>query len=843
MGRVFRLFTSLLCLSIFSCALVDAQESPAKTDAPEAYDSFVKGAEVSPGLIGVIRKSGKIYLSIPVAQLGKDLIETSVPSTGLGGFGPAPGEPYVAPARIMRFERVDNNVVMRWPNTTAKVSDNTPEATGVQLALPNSVVAVTPVVAASADSVVISADPFLGDVANLAAAFNAVAGNPGHTYRLDSARTFFTKAKSFPRNTVLRVSQTWTTDAPDTIDIAPDARSIEVNMTYNFILPPQDGYMPRFADPRVGYFEQSLLDFSSDALNPRVAYNDPSASRQIYYLVRWNFMPEDPGRASVAKNPLVFTLNNDVPTAYRATVTKALLQWNNAFRQIGILDAVKVQQQPGDPAFDVDDLRYNMVSWFDSAYSSYGAEALVINDPRTGEEINAGVNFDAFVGLEGHRYRYLIAPARGLPDSTALEQQFAREWIAATALHESGHDLGLQHNFIGSLAYTDKQLQSRSFTSRYGVATSVMEYAPTNLWPKGTPQGDYNQLILGPYDYHAIRFGYEYIANAATPQAELPALNRLASRWSDPRYMFASDEDSFFDNGHAIDPRVQQDDLTNHPLAWERVQLRMLHGIMNSVDKRFPRTGEPYDEARRAFSDPLKYYVEDAVMPAHVIGGEYVSRANAGDPRSTPPLEPVSRAMERDAWNTLETYLFSDSAWHFSPGVLNRLTYTEASPFGNSGNWAYNPPSRHDVPVVEIAAQTQKRVLDELFGPLTLERIDDLSTKYRPGTTMTLTDLFDWTRTGLFGDLQNGAVAKAGVVRRNAQMNFARRLALLWIAPKPGTPEDAQALARLQLEYLAANTARTVHRSFDEQTQAHVEALHAIAVQALEARAALSPPK
>jgi len=70
------------------------------------------------------------------------------------------------------------------------------------------------------------------------------------------------------------------------------------------------------------------------------------------------------------------------------------------------------------------------------------------------------------------------------------------------------------------------------------------------VWPKGTPQGAYNQPVLGPYDYYAIAYGYSYIPNASTPEDELPALNRLASRWSRSDVRFASDEDSFFDRGH-----------------------------------------------------------------------------------------------------------------------------------------------------------------------------------------------------------------------------------------------------------------------------------------------------
>jgi hypothetical protein len=264
---------------------------------------------------------------------------------------------------------------------------------------------------------------------------------------------------------------------------------------------------------------------------------------------------------------------------------------------------------------------------------------------------------------------------------------------------------------------------------------------------------------------------------------------------------------------------------------------------MNAVDRRFPKSGQSYDEARRAFLFPLRYYVRYATMPAHIIGGEYISRANAGDPHAVLPLSPVSRSDEYRAWHALADGLFSDAAWRFSPRVLRSLTYREVSSLGQGGSWVYDPSPRHDVAVVQIAADAQEQVLDELFAPLTLARIADLSTKYAAGSTMTLADLFDWTRAGIFGDMQNGTAAKAGVVRRNAQMNFAKRLARLWTSPAAGTPADAQALARLQLEYLSNDAAKALRgSSSDELTRAHLEALEALAKQALDARATMAAP-
>jgi hypothetical protein len=803
---------------------------------PAAYDAFVKGASVSSGLIPIITKNGDVFLELQTAQLGKDFIETSVPLSGLGGFGPAPGEPYVAPARILRFERYGNKIVLRWPNTYALTAENSPEREGVEQTLPSSIVAVTPVVAQDDSRVVISADPFLGDVADLASSLRfAAAKSPAHAYRIDPTKSFFIATKSFPENDVLRVDQTWVSEEPDFLDNAPDPRNVEVKMTYNLIQAPDDGYMARIADPRVGYFSQPLLNFTTDR----------EMRRDVHYLNRWNFGPRTSAAPVQAANPIVFYLSNDIPQEYRESVRAALLTWNNAFAKIGILNAVKVEQQPSDPSWDSDDIRHNIVRWVDTSDPQYGAEALIISDPRTGEELNVGVNFDAVEGISGRLiYKYVVAPVRGLPDSAAAERAFADNVIRAVILHESGHDLGLQHNFIGHEAYTAAELQSKSFTSKYGIASSVMEYAPVNLWPKGTPQGDYNQLVLGPYDYYAVHYGYGYIAGAQTPQQELPTLERWASRWTDPRYRFASDEDADeFLSGHSVDPRVVQYNLTNHPIAWCATQMKMLHGLMDSVSARFPEQGMPYDQARSAFLAPMRQYSRCAIDFAHSIGGEYLSRAQRGDPGAGAPIRPIPIADERRAWQELSDGLFSDAAWRFNSRVLDTLTYSEFSDLSVSATWAYNPAPTHDVSILSLVQQAQTSALRELYSPARLQRIDEFSLRFPGGATMNLTDLFDWSRGSIFGDLTNGGVARDGLVRRNLQVIYAKMLSGMLTNPMPGTPGDAQGLARVQLEDLQHDAAVGLGRSgLDELTRAHLELLRSIAEQGLTARPIVAGP-
>ncbi|HET9393680.1 MAG TPA: zinc-dependent metalloprotease [Candidatus Rubrimentiphilum sp.] len=815
-----------------AAAMQAAAAAAAQAGQPAPYDVFVRGATVQDGLIPIIHKAGRVYLAIKRSQLGADFIQTAVPSSGLGGLGPAQGEPYVAPARLLRFEKVEDTVVVRWPNTYTITRPNTPEATGVQQSLPSSVIAVVPIAAADDTTVVIPASFLLGDVADFDSSLNFGPPSPG-AYRLDASRSFFSVTKAFPENDVLRVDQTWTSAAPNfsRIDNAPDARSIEVLMTYNFIQAPSDGYVPRIADPRIGYFTQPLVNFSTDQV---------TTGRTVHYIMRWNFGKRTSSAPMHATNPLVMWLSNDIPYQYRTTVRNALLTWNNAFKKIGILDAVQVRQQPNDPSWDPEDIRHNMLRWLNTTSPAFGAEALLVTDPRTGEELNIGVNFDAVEGLAGRTYRYIVAPARGIPDSAAAENQFVQDLIGSVILHESGHNFGLQHNFIGTMAYTPKQMQSKAFTSRYGVSNSVMEYSPVNLWPKGTPQGDYFQTALGPYDYYAIRYGYGYIPGATTPNAELPTLRRWASLWSNPWYRFASDEDNSHQGGHAIDPRVVTYDLTNHPLEWCDVQMKTMHNVMNAVSQRFPAPGHSFDEARQAFTAPLTTYLRCASMPANWIGGEYLSRAAKGDPGANAPLTPVSLADEHAAWTRLADGLFSEAAWHFNPSVLNKLTYSEYGDFVGA-SWAYNPSPRHDVAVTAIINAQQNQVLSELFAPLTLQRIDDLQTKYSPGATMSLTNLFDWSRQGIFGDL-TGGINSAGPIRRNLQIAFAKRLADMWVNPAPGTPADAQALARMQLQQLRQLVAAGLQRGgLSELTRAHLEALGVVAQQALNAQAIIVP--
>jgi len=249
-----------------------------------------------------------------------------------------------------------------------------------------------------------------------------------------------------------------------------------------------------------------------------------------------------------------------------------------------------------------------------------------------------------------------------------------------------------------------------------------------------------------------------------------------------------------------------------------------------------------FEAERQAFGSVARQYARCALMTEHFIGGEYLSRAHSGDPHSGAPLTPVPRAQERRAWQIMNDSLFSDDAWRFSPAMLNRLTYTEWGSF-TGAQWAYNPPDRHDMPVVDIVGAWQTQALNTMFQPLVLQRLRDTAVTAKPGQTMSLTDLFDWAQDSVYSDLRSAKLRSIPVIHRNLQQSYARLLLRLVNAPPDNTPYDAQSLARAKLADLNKDIQAAQKRPLDEMTRAHLSDLSHRIAQGLDARQMLTQPR
>jgi len=880
------LFGVLLAFATAGTAFAANAKSPASSAKPDAaataaaeddsltpYAKFTKDATAQQGLFTIWRqKDGGVALELRPDQFNTDFIELGVPINGIGE-GLFSGLTDLQGCRIIRFVKQDHKVAVLFPTTRFLAQRNTPEAAAVNAGIANSVAGVAKVLSIdpSTGNVVFDASPFLQDLTDVSDFLTDLNGgrelNPMGAYRMDDRQTYFGVTKSFPQNVTLVAHQTFSTANPQYIDLMPDPRNIEVQLQYNIAALPKDNdYMPRLYDDRVGYFVNAHDDFSSDnAL-------DKSAN----YIVRFNVEPSDPTkRVSPAKHPVVYYLSNTIPVRYRAPIRKALLTWNKAFLPLGISDVVQVKDQPNDPNFDPDDIRYNVVRWLAETEGGF-AEAQLLYNPYTGEMIKSGIVIDSDLMRFGKfDYPLLVGPttaddapahlhtrALGGTEYAAGERaqfnygitalsimtgangyyvpdKFANEFLESIVLHESGHDWGLRHNYIGSEAYTAAQLRSPSFTQHNGVATSVMEYSPINIWPKGKGQGEYFQTALGPYDYYVIHWGYARIPGAKTPQDEMPVLRRWASQWSNPQLSWSSDEDTIWNNGMAVDPRNQQWDLSSDNIGWCQTEMRFDHDLIRHVDSRFPRTQGSYEDLQTAFGSLLGQTGRCASIVSRYIGGEYVSRARRGDPHAASPISAIPKSEQVRAFKVLENNLFSADAWNFSPSLLRQAVMQY-----RFDDWDGDFAPRHDIPIESVAERYQRAVIARMFTPITLQRLDDMQYKYGTGKTMDLADLFTWMQSAVYDDVSHPKNGSIPLIRRNLQRNYASLLSQLANTPVTGEPQDAQAMARYELGELHRQLGASLAKNkLDLLTRAHLASLDTDVERALHAQAVIGSVK
>lgn len=831
-------------------------------DEQMPYDRFTEGATSQIGLFTVWRKQGQLYLELAPDQLDKPYLLAPSLAGGLGGgdfFAGLDFDPI-----LLAFHRNGATIYTTEQNPHAAAHPNSPAADAVALSFPQSVMNADPITSIRPGNgdVVFAASAFLTDLVDLTDLLNPQGviafGNPAR-YHLDSRLSYIGQTKAFPNNVDIESDLSMVSFNAGSNDSVPDSRNLFLRMHYSIVELPNDGYRPRYADDRLGYFITARRQFD----------DDETQSSFVRYINRWNIQKSDPrARVSPARNPIVYYLSNDIPVKYRDPIRQALLTWNDAFDAIGITHAVQVRQQPHDPAWDPDDIRYNVVRWVVSPSDAF-AYGPSLADPRTGEIFHANIVIDANLARFGSNEQLdVVDPTRTMTPAQraacalsdcdygfaanrqaawaalALSvdgtpgfgvdppESYVERFLRSIVLHESGHNLGLRHNFAASTVYSHAQLHDLRFTEAHGLTGSVMDYAPVNLSPHGQPQGVYFQTVLGPWDYFSIKYGYELLP-ASSPDGELPALHALASQTSQHDLIYATDEDAEWNDGFASDPRVETFDLSSDPLAYVGDAFAIDHRLLTTMPVRLPLRGRSYADVRRGFLMTLANLFSNAYLTTHYIGGDYFSRAHRGDPGAPQPFLPVSRATERRAFDMLDRDVFDDDALRFSPDLLNRLGDTRFA------HWQSDPNAllRLEFPVEEYVENNQLFLLRQMWQPTVLGRLDAMEARTRtPGTTMSLADLYDWTDEAVWGDLSRSHVSSVPEVHRALQLRYAELLAHIMLHPDFGTPPDAVGLARHHLASLEVKLDAALSRGgYDEATTANFEAVRAIASRALSA--------
>lgn len=823
-----------------------------KIGAPQAYAAFVQKTERQSGLIDLITKDDDVYLDLGPAQFDHPYIVAPVLASGVGS-GAFAGRIYRS--FLIEFKRVGKRVLWIDKNADFTAPANSSAANALAISVTDSVINSSPIAAEdeSKKHVVISAGFFLTDFENVG---HDIGGRQQPTllfgaalpprFSVDGSRSYIERTKALPKNDEILANLAFSGPAGD-VSGAPDGRGVRLRMHYSIVEPPaSDGYLPRIADDRVGYFITARKHFDNDAL----------PSPFVRYIDRWNFN----------NGPIVYYLTNEIPPQYKRAIRGALLEWNAAFAKVGIPNAIEVRDQPADPGWDPDDVRYSTIRWITSDRSAFSAYGPHIADPRTGEILRVEIVIDG-EALRSVKRGYVdqVLPTRvatrnaaGLPiDSTLtlacmdpgacdtfeedsaegaatgtialrafgatpkMTEKYAEDWLHSVVLHESGHNFGLRHNFVSATLYSLAQIHDKRFTQTHGLVGSVMGYTPTNLSPPGRPQGDYFQLRLGPYDEWAIRYGYAKFPNVRRPEDEIVALRGIADESSQRRYNYATDEDA---NGPlAVDPRVATYDLSSDPLAFDANQFAVIDDLSRRLDRVYPRDDRPYYEERQTFTTMLRSYERAALLATKYIGGTYTSRDHRGQLGGVAPFRPVPREQSRRAFGLLAKHVFSSKALHFSPHLLADLGPNH---FLHHGADEIEQP---DFPLEEAVASMQDGVMFGLFSPEAMTRLANERYKVEPGERiMGLDDLFGWMQAAVWDDLTAQAISidplHRALQRRYTNLLVAFTLAPSFVVQTLGYPNDTAPLASYELRRLGGHLASALRSPhLDLATRAHLE--------------------
>lgn len=833
-------------------------KKPAMPEPPKdkPFADIVKDAQVIKGLFTLYRTEEKTFLEILPEQLDKIYLVSMTVDSGIGegGFYAAA----MAGEAPIVFHKQGKNVQLIVKNTRFQ-ADNGPMSRAVARSFSDSILGITKIESLShpeRKSILIDLGAFvLTDLPMLSYDLEATFRIP---YRFDPKNSTFGTLKAFPQNVEIETIAHYATERPPLPPLLPagapppplpppprnlpDVRSMLFHLRYSISERPQTGYRPRLADARVGHFVNTLEDYSDDNRN--------NTARR--YINRWHLVKQDPSAAlSPPKQPIVFWLENTIPVKYRDAIRDGILMWNKAFEKVGFQNAIEVKVQPDDADWDPGDVRYNTIRWF-AGYPDPGfAQGPSRTDPVTGQIYDADIRFSesmtrfsrrevqeqiypaampweyttprAFVApwsvtnssydcdfaagaVKDAEFAFDLLTARGMDPNGAEADKFIQDFLRAIAAHEVGHTLGLRHNFRASTIHSLEQDQDPSVTSREGLTGSVMDYIPTNIAARGGKQGEYHQSTLGPYDYWAIEYAYKPI-DTPTAEGELTELRKIASRAAEPQLAYDTDEDAGFGPGLDMDPVVNRFDLGTDPLKYYAHRVGLAHEIWNNMEQRLEKQGESYQVLRRSFNSALGQTAQSLFLASKYIGGMYHYRSFVGDPGNRLPFEPVAADKQKEALKLITDNLFAPTAFQFKPQLLNKLENERFIDFNNF------TPSRQDVPIHQVVLSLQRQVLDRIFLPTVLNRIQDSEMRVAPpAQPFTMGLLFTEIQDSIWEETKAPGVSlNINSYRRSLQREHLRKM-IGMVLRDAAAPEDARTLARQSLVTLRGQLQRTLAR-------------------------------
>ncbi|MGH9824611.1 MAG: DUF5117 domain-containing protein, partial [Blastocatellia bacterium] len=358
------------------------------------YDKVItKEAKTQAGVFKVHQIKDKVYYEIPAKELGKDFLWVSqIARTTLGvGYG---GQ--FLNDRVVRWERHEDRVFLKSVSYEVVADDRLPISQAVHAANNDTIISAFYIEALGPDGapVIEVTHLFTNEVPEFSPRVRLRARG------FDTSRSFINRVVAYPQNVEVEATQTYT--SPPELPAIPGAGgpapapnrflgagmrpgSATVEMHYSLVKLPENLMKPRLEDKRVGFFSVNQMDYG----------RDEQRAPERRYITRWRLEKKDPtAELSEPVKPIVYYLDPATPKKWRRYLKKGVEDWQVAFEAAGFKNAIICKDAPTreeDPNWSPEDVRYSVIRWLPSTIEN--AVGPHISDPRTGEILNADIQF------------------------------------------------------------------------------------------------------------------------------------------------------------------------------------------------------------------------------------------------------------------------------------------------------------------------------------------------------------------------------------------------------------------------------------------------------------------
>ena len=725
----------------------------------------VKNCDNYEGLFNIYqdKKTGKAYIEIDTSHLKKEYIYFSYFENGVGDVWANRGR--YRGSKIIKFDKYYNSIDVNVENTKYYFDENNALSKASQANINSPIVVSENIIAKSPckTKFLISADNiFLTE--SLQQVKYIYPGYRGFKLGNLSKKTRYKHFKNYPENTDVVVNYVYESRYPSSYgsDAVTDSRVVSLFVQHSIVEMPDDKYIPRYDDTRVGYFTTQSNDMTT---LDRVNYRD--------FINRWRLEKKNPEEEiSEPVKPIIYWIENTTPLEFRQIIKEGVETWNIAFEKAGFKNAIQVNIQPDTAEWDAGDIRYNVLRWTSSPSPPWGGYGPSFVNPRTGEILGADIMLE-WTYVTGRVYQdelfnssdrsnHLCDAAiyqniennlgvnyiktSGL--SEAMEKELVKQSLYRLVLHEVGHTLGLNHNFKGSLLLSNEELNNKDLVNEKGVCSSVMEYPAINITRDTADQGLFFDIKPGVYDIWAIEFGYTTDT----------ILDDILSRSTEKELAFANDAFDMRSPGKGTDPNAMIYDLSSDQINHSLDKINMIENIMINLKDRYTKDNDTYEELYRSYRSLLYSYYQCLNVVSRQIGGVMVDLSHIDQNSDEKPFVPVEIKKQKEALEMISKYGFS-----------NRIVLgSEIFPYLQKQRRGFS--ISNDPEVMQRVLSYESRLLDHLLHPKVLFRMTN-STYY--GNIYSVPDYMIDLRKSVFSfDMNTNVTA----VRQNLQIEYVNRL-------------------------------------------------------------------